>query len=531
MKTIVDLIADLDNAPQSKVFVYDRRGQSNEECSYAELCGRARAVGAHYLEQGFEPGEYVFLQLTNSIELIEGFLGAIIVGLIPCCLASPRSLGGTKGFRERMHSLARSFPDSRLIAHEDVGKMAGIPYSTPLDVATIDLTQGDALAPLILADPNSLAFVQLTSGSTHRPKAVRISHRALMSNAKNICAGLTRGADSVVSWLPLYHDMGLVGCLLCPLYLHIDIHLMQPETFLTRPEMWLRRISDIPGPSISNAPNSAYQSCVQRIRDAEVEKLDLSRWRIAGSGAERVRAETLAAFADHFAPAGFRSDAFVPCYGLAETTLAVTYGYGGTVPNIDAGHVSCGRPISETEVEIRDAKGNVLAEGEAGEITVRSESLFSGYAGHDDHPSPIQDGWLRTGDRGYLKDGELYVTGRYKDLIIVDGVNYDPDEFEFIGESTVEINGARSGAFSLELDGRERTVLVNEITPQSDDVYEELSRRVGTRMAELFGFRIYDVRFVRRGSLPKTSSGKVRRAKLRSLYENDELETLWRQRS
>jgi len=534
MRTTLDFIARLQEGDDRRVFAYDRRGQRLSERSHAELARRARATGASFLESGLRPGEHVFLQLPSSFELIEGFLGAIAAGLVPCCLAPPRAHGGVEVFQERMRSLLEQFPSGRLVARPEVGDAAGVPY-----LATPDLPDDEALAALAELvpldppeplDPESLAFIQLTSGSTRHPRVVCISHRALIANVKNLTAS-SKGtpADSVVTWLPLYHDMGLVGSLLTALGTGCDLHVMQPETFLARPRAWLRIIGEVPGPVISIAPNFAFQSCVDRISVEEVAGLDLSRWRLAGCGAERVRPDTLDAFARHFAPAGFRKEAFVPCYGMAEATLAVTFSSGGQIPTVDRGNVSCGPPMPETEVVIRSPQGEPLPEGGQGEVTVKSTSLFSGYAGGD-HASPVRDGWLYTGDRGYLLGGELYLTGRYKDLIIVDGVNIDPDEIEGIAEDTVEGVGGRAGAFSVDVEGRERVVLVSETAPQPPEVFEEWNREIGDRVARLFGFTLYDMVFVRRGALSKTSSGKVQRTKLRASYEEETLETLWRQR-
>ncbi len=247
-----------------------------------------------------------------------------------------------------------------------------------------------------------------------------------------------------------------------------------------------------------------------------------------------MRPETLDDFAAHFAPAGFNQESFVPCYGMAEAILAVTFGSGGELPVIHDGNVSCGRPIPETEVVIRDPDNNSVADCQQGEVTVRSPSLCSGYLAigedsRDEYGTEIRDGWLHTGDRGYLRHGELYITGRYKDLIIVDGVNIDPDEIEMIGEAVVGGVGNRSGAFSVEVEGRERVVLVNESADKADEVLREWSHEIGDRVAQLFGFRLLDLVFVRRGGMNKTSSGKVQRAILRSQYEADELEILWRQ--
>lgn len=525
MPAIQDLIARAEGVTDREVLVYDRRGRQLGARSWADISHRARATGRAFLDAGLAPGDHVFLQLSNSFPLIEGFLGAIAVGLVPCCLAPPRALGGLEIFRERLRALLRHFPRSLLVAAPEVGEASGIRYLPPPDP-----TGHVALGSMTAAPPEALAFIQLTSGSTWQPKAVRISHGALVANVHNtILASKSDENDCLVSWLPLYHDMGLVGTLLCGLTLGAEVRLMQPETVLARPATWLRVISDSASTTSSVAPNFAYQTCVQKISAEEVSQLDLSRWRIAGCGAERVSATTLAAFAEHFEPAGFRRESFLPCYGMAETTLAVTFGAGDRLPVIDGDHVSCGLPIPGTEIVIRSAGGEPLPDGEQGEVTVRGPSLCSGYSGGD-YPSPVRDGWLYTGDRGYLRAGELYITGRFKDLIIVDGVNIDPYEIEAIADEVIGAAGCRSAAFSVPVDGRERVVLVNEAPADSDAGPAEWNREIGDRVARLFGFRLYDVVYVSRGSLNKTSSGKVQRSRVSVAYDEDKLATQWSQR-
>ncbi len=526
MVGIPDLLASLEAPGAGSVFVYDRRGRRQEGRSWAETLHRSRRIGEQLLAAGSEGSGFVFMQLANSHALIECFLGAIAVGRVPCCLAPPRALGGLESFRERMQALFREFPGSLLLAQAEVGEATGVPFIIPPDPES-------QRASGVLhreVDPESVAFVQLTSGSTRQPKAVRISHRALVANARNtIAAGEVRREDSIVTWLPFYHDMGLVGGLFGSLALGSDLHVMQPETFVARPRTWLQAISALPGSVVSNAPNFAYLNCVQKIGQDQLAGLDLSRWRLAGCGAERVRAETLALFTDRFAAVGFRPESFVPCYGMAETTLAVTFGNGRRMPRIDDGNVSCGRAIPETKIEIRSRDGKVMPEGEQGEIVVFSSSLFSGYAGVDEDHSR-SDAWLQTGDRGYLRDGELYITGRYKDLIIVDGVNIDPDEIEALAELPDEASGGRSAAFAVDIEDRERVVLVIETQEGDSELLAARNRQLGDKIARSFGFIPYDVLFVRRGSISKTSSGKVQRSKLRELFLQENLDSLWRQR-
>ena len=316
--------------------------------------------------------------------------------------------------------------------------------------------------------------------------------------------------------------MGLVGMLWSALVNGSSIHLFRPDTFAARPLIWLQTLAQVDGQGVTTAPNFAYQHCVHQVSADQVATLDLSRWTVAGCGAERVRPETLEAFAEHFAPAGFRPEAFVPCYGMAETTLAVTFDHRDRPPRVFDDQVSCGRPLDRTEVVIRDPEGQPVRDGEQGEITVRGPGLFSGYTDRD-VPSPVVDGWLHTGDLGFLDDGELFVTGRLKDLIILDGQNLDPSEVEGVADDLVRTRGGRCASFSVEADGRERVVLCVEVARRDAESLAAWTEQIDSGVASLVGLRLHDLVFVPRGHLPATSSGKVRRHEVRRLYERGEL--------
>ncbi|MEZ6187332.1 MAG: AMP-binding protein [Planctomycetota bacterium] len=528
MKTVLDLIENLSQETAAGITEHDRRGKASLTRPYAEVVARARRIGAAFLEAGVQPGDPVFLQLPNSIQLVECFLGAILAGALPCCLAPPRALGGIEAFQARIAGLFSAFPRAHLVADDETGERSGQRFLLAPDPAD------DAPAcPPREADPEDVAFLQLTSGTTQSPRGVQISHRALLANARGIChGGRASPRDAYVSWLPLYHDMGLVGLGFCAWYSRAPLYLFRPETFVARPLVWLQTIASLKDHRvISTAPNFAYQHCVNALPAEKLagSGLDLSPWRLAGCGAERVRPETLAAFNERFRPHGFPRNAFLPCYGMAEATLAVTFTLLDGEPREVDGHVSCGWPVLDTEVVIRDDAGNPLPDGVDGQITVRGPGLCSGYTGDANVPQPVQDGWLQTGDRGHLRDGELFVTGRYKDLIIVEGHNVDPDEIEFHGDQVVQQPGCRSGAFAVEADGRERAVLVVECGKEPDEALAAWADAIGSRVASALGFKLYDLGFVRRGGLPTTSSGKVQRSKLRDLFLAGELTFLWRQ--
>jgi len=542
--TLVEVVAALEDRPEGSLSVYDRRGRRREVRSYPEVARRARAWGARLRAEGVRPGEVVFLCLPTSHDLIEAFLGATLLGALPCCLALPRAIGGLDVFRRRLGLLGERFPGGHLVTLTEVGaelggaEPGGADGRAFLDVAAIrdglDLDDPIALEPV---GPDALAYVQLTSGSTTTPKAVAISHGNLAANTGGIYGSGEGRLDEVyVSWLPLYHDMGLVGIVLTALFQGPSLVLMPPEAFVGTPLKWLQAISEVEvGHVGTSAPNFGYQWCLDRIRPEKLEGLDLSRWRIACCGAEMVRPETLSAFQARFAPFGFREGTFVPCYGMAETTLAITMCPPQRAPRLHQGRVSCGPPIPGLELTVRPAQtdpdvaaGAPLPDGEEGEVVVRGSSLFQGY--HRDPEATaavVRDGWFHTGDLGLLHEGELYVTGRLKDLIILDGANVAPHELEWIAEAHVDVEGGRAAAFSVEQGGREVPVLVveaKEVPPAA--VLEAVDRQAASDIAPL-----HDLVVVRRGTLPKTSSGKVQRHAVRAAYLAGTLEALWSRRA
>jgi fatty-acyl-CoA synthase len=505
------------------VTVYDRRGRKKTTHSYREVHVRARAWGAWFKAQGVSPGEIVFLCLPTSHDLVEAFLGAVLLGALPCNLALPRAVGGLEVFKRRLQRLAEPFPGAHLVASEEVGMQTGRTFFVaPSD---LDVDQQVELTPV---DPGALAYVQLTSGSTTTPKAVSISHSNLAANVRAIMkAGGEDTQEAFVSWLPLYHDMGLVGMAMVALFHGNPLVLMRPETFVGTPLKWLQAIA-AEGVASTTAPNFAYQWCVDRIREEKLEGLDLSGWRIACCGAEVVRPETLKGFVERFTPYGLKANVFVPCYGMAETTLGVSFCPGGRAIRIHDGRVSCGPPLGGTRIEIRSPKtGEELPAGEEGEIVIFGPSNFQGYYGNPEATARVlKDGAYASGDLGYLHDGELYVTGRLKDLIILDGVNVAPYELEWIADTHLVVAGGRAAAFSIEIGSREVPVLAAEVRDVPDEAAIEATK---TQIAEDIA-PLYDLVLVRRGSLPKTSSGKVQRGKIKASYLAGSLDTLWRMR-
>lgn len=523
-RTLAELVEFL-STEGGTLAVFDRRGKSKIDHSYPEVARRARAWGAWLERQNVRQDDLVFLCLPTSHDLVEGFLGASLIGALPCCLAMPRAIGGLELFRQRVEQLAR-FGRGHLVTTPEVGAEVGVPFLTvPTE---LDL---ERLVPVPRQDPGALAYVQLTSGSTNAPKAVSITHTNLSTNTRAI---ITRGGgfpdETYVSWLPLYHDMGLVGIMFTAMFHGCSLALMAPETFVGSPLRWLEAISNVRRDHkiVTSAPNFGYQWAVDRIPQDKVAGLDLSRWRVACCGAEMVRPATLDEFVARFGPVGFDRGALIPCYGLAEGTLAVTMSPNARGPVVVDGNVSCGAAVDGIDVTIRPVGSDeVLPEGREGEVVIKGASLFPGYFRDAEATAAVmRDGLFRTGDLGFLRGGELHLTGRVKDLIIIDGANVAPHELEWIAQTHVDMDGGRAAAFSVEHHRREVPVLVVECkeVPAAETI-DALRVAVARAVAPL-----HDLVFVRRGTLLKTSSGKVQRSAVRARYLAHSLEgVLFRQ--
>jgi acyl-CoA synthetase (AMP-forming)/AMP-acid ligase II len=392
--------------------------------------------------------------------------------------------------------------------------------------------------------PEALALIQFSSGSTVDPKPVALRHAHLMAQLAALEAELPPPTDVTpvgVCWLPLYHDMGLIGCLLSAVYYPGRMVLIPPEVFLARPALWLRALSRHRG-FVSPAPNFAYGLCLKRVKDAEMEGVDLSHWRHALNGAEPVSLETLRRFSERFSRWGFQAGALRPVYGLSEASLAVAFppvGRGPRALGVDARVlaterrvvdgsrevVSVGRPVPGCEVRVRDELGYELPERRVGRVFARGPSVMECYFGHPEATERALDaeGWLDTGDLGFEADGELFLTGRAKDLVIIRGANHAPQEFE---ECLEGVEGLRTGCavalgFTPEGEQDEALLLLAEHAPGA--AVEGLEERVREAVLAGTGVRAHTVRVLEPGTLPRTSSGKLRRAEALRRYLAGEL--------
>jgi fatty-acyl-CoA synthase len=521
--------------------------------SYTEIHDRALRLANALRALGLRRGDLVALVVADHEQFLTSLFGASIAGAVPASLYPPATTSDLPRYLESTAAVLRScgaravITSAGLRPHLDA--LRAVCPGLAL-VAACETLDAPATTGFAVPSADDIAFVQFTSGSTSSPKGVVITHRNLSANIAAFAG--TNGLDAstsdvAVSWLPLYHDMGLVGMALGAVYAHVNAVLLTPQAFVKRPIEWLRAISRFKG-TVSFAPNFAYDLSVRRVKDSEMEGLDLSSWRVAGCGAEPIHASTLAAFADKFRAAGFRDTAFLPSYGLAEHVLAATISPRGRRLKVeclsaddmtsrrvatraasdDDGEtvsvVGCGLPLPGHQIRIVDDQRRPLPERHIGEIALSGPSVSPGYYNDAEITArTIRDGWLFTGDLGYLSKGELFVCGRVKDLIIVNGRKYHPQDLEWGLSDLAGIRRGRVVAFGTAETGRpDRTVVVVE--PSGTVPAHELTDSIRRRIVDVCGLLVDDVVLAPGGTVTRTTSGKVRRAATKMSYERGELE-------
>jgi len=516
--------------------------------SYAEIQHASLRAARSLREAGLRRGDLVALVVPDEEQFLVALFGASLAGVIPASLYPPSSTGDLLRYFELSAAIlraagARAVVTTRALApsfdraRPQCPELSLVLCSEDLDAAPLE--------PDVWPAPDDIAFVQFTSGSTSTPKGVALTHANLSANIDAFggpFAVAISPEDIGVSWLPLNHDMGLVGMALGALYAGRPCVLVPPAAFVKRPAEWLRAITRHRG-TVSFAPDFAYDLCVRRVKD--LDGLDLSSWRVAGCGAEPIHPSTLAAFSDKFNPAGFRETSFVPCYGLAEHVLAATVCPRGRPPlteqisaddltarRLAVAHVgegrslrlvSCGSALPEHQVRIAGEDGRPLPERHVGEIVLSGPSVMHGYYNEPALTAEtIRDGWLHTGDLGYLSDGELFVCGRANDLIIVNGRKYHPQDIEWAVDGLGGVRRGRVVAFGSSGRGRaERVVVVVE--PNGTVAPDALAGAIRREIGDLFGLYVDDVALVRSGTVGRTTSGKVQRANTKMRYERGEL--------
>lgn len=530
---------------------YDGRGRLDRVLPYRELRVESQATAGRLLRLGLKRGARVSLLAETIPEFIGAFFACQYAGLIPVPLPATVNLGGRDAFTELLTRLLEKSDSEVCLASEQFVEFVDIAAAglgmrfAGTHAAFAELEQG----PLNVeaSGPTEIAYVQYTSGSTRFPRGAMVSQRAVMSNLTGILKyGIKLQPDECyMSWLPMYHDMGLIGKMLTPVACQAPVHYLDARAFAMRPRLWPELMSRT-GATISYGPPFGYELCTRRLRPGEGARFDLSRWRIAGVGAEMIRPDVLRRFADAFAAGGFKSSAFMPAYGMAEATLALTFAplqEGYSVETIDRDHfsesgeairledsgpnhgeprlfVDCGLPLPGYHLEIRNESGEVLPDRRVGTIFVRGPSLMEGYLDDPEASAEVlcEDGWLDTGDLGYQRDGRLVITGRRKDLIIVNGRNIWPQDLEYLAERQPGVRSGDALAFSVPDDGvGERVILLVQCRERDANKQMALRKTMRSQISVELGVDCM-VELVGAHALPRTSSGKLSRSRARADY-------------
>jgi fatty-acyl-CoA synthase len=557
---------------RAHIFLYEEDHDDPREITFGELYERAAAVAVELQRRGLEPGQTVAIMLPTCAEFFFTFAGVLLAGGIPVPIYPPIRADRVTEYAARQSGILRNAEARFLITFRQAEGLARLLQpSVPTlrgvlnaeRLASVDEANGHSAkqhpatewraVQNLSHQPHTedIALLQYTSGSTGDPKGVTLTHANLLSNIRSIVAGIDLRPDDVaVSWLPLYHDMGLIGAWFVPLFSGVPLIAMSPLAFLSRPERWLRAIHRHRG-TISPAPNFAYELCVRKIAEKDLQELDLSSWRAAWNGAEPVHPGTLQRFATRFAPCGFRREALLPVYGLAEASLGISVsgiGSGYRVDRIERDafessrraiptaasnqtaleFVGAGKPLPDVEVRIVDAEGLDLAERVEGQLWFRSPAATSGYYRNPAATREImrEGGWLNSGDYAYLADGEIYITARAKDVIIKGGRNLYPHEIEQVAG---RVEGVRTGcvvAFGAPdaRSGTEKLIVAAEVRGRGAREGEKrISDEIARVVNEAMGVPPDQIELLAPQSIPKTSSGKLRRSEARRLFLAGEL--------
>ncbi|NDP39708.1 MAG: AMP-binding protein [Rhodoferax sp.] len=554
VQTLVDVFQwHLQQHPQRVLITLYENGNQSIDLRYADLHRDAVALAAGLHALGLDKGSKVAIMLPTGREFFAAFYGALYAGLIPVPLYPPARPSQLEDHLKRIAAILRNAQARLLITVERAKPLAHLLRAQAEalhgvhTVTDLSLTDAPMLRPALTA--SDVAFLQYTSGSTGDPKGVILTHANLLANLRAMWNASNVGSsDTFVSWLPLYHDMGLIGACLGALYLGFHLVLMSPMAFLARPARWLETIHRHRG-TVSAAPNFAYELCLAKVTDAELATLDLSCWRLAFNGAEPVSPDTLERFAARFATCGLKRAALMPVYGLAENTVGLSFGPVGRGPLVDRVDrvtlardgvaeparsddaqalriVSCGSPLPGHDLRVVGAGGRELPEREQGRVQFRGPSSTQGYLNNPVANQGLFDGdWLNTGDLGYMAGGELFLTGREKDIIIRGGFNIHPQELE---TAVAGIAGVRKGGVAVfaatdRRSGTERLVVLAETRVREPAQRAQMIRAITALSATLLGAPADDVVLAPPRSVLKTSSGKTRRAACRELYEQGRL--------
>lgn len=543
---VVTLNAALARAARSvHGLVFVDADEQERTLSWNEVHLRARRMAGALAERGVQPGDRAAMVLPTGPDFMDAFFGALLAGAVPVPLYPPVRLGrmeeyvlGTARMLEVVGArVLVSDARTRLLLGEAVARAR-----PALGCPTVaDLLNGASGHEVPVA-PEALGLIQFSSGSTVDPRPVALTHQALIAQVaalKSLLPAPPGSPQTGVSWLPLYHDMGLIGCLLEALYYPATLVLIPPELFVVRPALWLRALSRHRG-IVSPAPNFAYGLCVKRVRDDELEGVDLSHWRYALNGAEPIAAAVQQAFATRFARVGFRAESLMPVYGLSECALAATFTSADGPKreiSLDAGVlaatgravpgtrrvVSVGTPIPGATIDVRDDSSGTRAEGEVGRVWIRAPFVMQGYFGQPQATDAVlRDGWLDTGDLGLVDRGELFITGRAKDVVIIRGANHAPQTFEDCLAGIEDLRAGCAVALGIVPAGQDDEALL-VLAECSSPAPAGLEERIVAAIVEHTSIVPHAVVLLTPGTLPRTSSGKMRRSEALRRYCAGEL--------
>jgi fatty-acyl-CoA synthase len=530
---------------------HDMRGQLARPYPYSEMRQDAMDVAFRLISHGVKKEDRIALIAETGPDFAALFFGCVYAGAWPVPLPLPTSFGGKESYIEQLSVQLKSSDPTILFFPPELAEMAG----AAAEACGVEGLNWAAFADRIAlkcelpaANTEEICYLQYSSGSTRFPHGVAVTHKALLNNLSAHSHGMeVIQSDRCVSWLPWYHDMGLVGCFLSPVANQVSTDYMKTEDFARRPLAWLDMISEADGTVISYSPTFGYDICARRISSKSNvgERLDLSKWRLAGNGADMIRPDVMQSFVDAFGDAGFSARAFAPSYGLAEATLAVSImpmGQGIQVELVEETDltgtrggadrptryraiVNCGKAVKDMTIEIRSEDGDRLADQTIGKVWCSGPSLMKEYFRDPESTAAcLVDGWLDTGDMGYMSDGYIFIVGRAKDMIIINGKNHWPQDIEWAVEQLPGFKSGDIAAFSITLPGGEETPAVL-VQCRTSDAFEraKLHEQIKDKVRSVTGMNCL-VELVPPRTLPRTSSGKLSRAKARNLYLSGEIQ-------
>lgn len=555
-ETLVDVLAwHAQNHPDRPHIRLYSDQDDGEVITYQKLWQEAEKIAGGLQHYGLHSGESVLIMLSTGPQYFYSFIGVLLAGGIPVPVYPPGRIKQIEEHLRRHAAIATNCMAKIMITMDEAKRFADIMHKQVINLKHIlsfaDLsdkgieTMGQFIRPVI--NPGDTAFLQYTSGSTGMPKGVVLSHANLLANIRAMGEKIKVSSDDVfVSWLPLYHDMGLIGAWLGSLYFACQLVIMSPLSFIAKPQRWLWAIHKYGG-TLSAAPNFAYELCIRRLDDKEIEGLDLSSWRIAFNGAEAVNPNSMKRFIERFSSYGFKSESMMPVYGLAESSVGLSFHEPGSGPLIDrikrdpfmdSGQsipaaenntnvlefVSCGQPLPGHQIRIVDANDRELPERTEGHLQFLGPSTTSGYFKNPEKTSSLFHGeWLDSGDKAYIAEGEIYITGRTKDIIIRAGRNIYPVELE---EAIGKIDGIREGNVAVfgsisDINSTEKLIVLAETRKKDEQVLEEIRTNVNSIVTDLIGSPPDNVILAPPNTVLKTSSGKIRRNASKDIYERN----------